>query len=46
MTNPWQKGLKVPYITNQRRKGGSSVACAIVSALLKTNWKEEGNEST
>lgn len=27
--------LKVPYITNQSRKGGSSVACAIVNALLK-----------
>lgn len=27
--------LKVPYITNQTRYGGSSVACAIVNALLK-----------
>ncbi|MHB8279371.1 MAG: precorrin-8X methylmutase [Candidatus Humimicrobiaceae bacterium] len=37
--------LKVPYITNQSRKGGSSVACAIVNALLKIARKEEENES-
>lgn len=37
--------LKVPYITNQSRKGGSSVVCAIVNALLKITRKEEENES-
>lgn len=28
------RGLRVPYITNRGRKGGSSVAAAIVNALL------------
>ena len=28
------RGLSVPYITNFDKKGGSSVACAIVNALL------------
>lgn len=26
--------LKIPYITNRTRKGGSSVACAIINSLL------------
>lgn len=29
------RGLNVPYITNQSRHGGSSVAAAIINALLK-----------
>lgn len=29
------RSLKVPYITNKSRKGGSSVAAAIINALLK-----------
>lgn len=29
------RGLKIPYITNRSRKGGSSVAAAITNALLK-----------
>lgn len=28
------RGLKIPYITNKSRKGGSTVAAAIVNALL------------
>jgi precorrin-8X/cobalt-precorrin-8 methylmutase len=35
---------KVPYITNRGRKGGSSVAAAIINALLKIA-KEKENEA-
>lgn len=39
--------LKVPHITNQTRHGGSSVACAIVNALLKTaNKEDDGSEKS
>jgi precorrin-8X/cobalt-precorrin-8 methylmutase len=34
------KSLSIPYITNQGRKGGSSVAVAIVNALLKLSRGE------
>jgi len=34
--------LKVPYITNRGRKGGSSVATAVINALLK--MAEEGED--
>lgn len=37
--------LKVPYITNQTRYGGSSIACAIVNALLKIAKKGENEVS-
>lgn len=36
--------LNIPYITNRGRKGGSSVACAIVNALLKIAESEVKNE--
>lgn len=34
------RSLNIPYITNQSRKGGSSVAAAITNALLKLAEKE------
>lgn len=33
--------LKIPYITNKSRKGGSSIAAAIVNALLKITERKE-----
>lgn len=35
------RALKVPYITNKSRKGGSSVAAACVNALLKIAERKE-----
>lgn len=38
------RSLKVPYITNKSRKGGSSIAAACVNALLKITERKEERE--
>lgn len=38
------RSLSIPYITNQGRKGGSSVAVAIVNALLRLSNGEKNED--